>query len=79
MQNLCILMLSNTSVYLILTEIPAFFFCDGLNVKKYFIFYKIEYGGLNVKNKSNFCSTYVYLDECQFKNLAKYAFLHMSI
>jgi len=34
------LVLSNTSVYLILTEIPAilFFFCDGLNIKFFYFF-----------------------------------------
>jgi len=35
--------------------------------------------GLNVKNKSNFCSTYMHLGKCQFENFAKYAFWQVPI
>jgi len=51
MLNLCILVLSNTSIYLILTKIPAFlfFFCDGLNEKNILFFYRNVYDGFNVK------------------------------
>jgi len=48
MLNLCILMLFNTLVYLIRTEISAIL-----------IFHTHLHGGLNVKNYNNLCSAFM--------------------
>jgi len=78
MLNLCILVLSNTSIYLILTEIRAvlFFFRDELNVKikLSFVAQLCILVSANLRIYLN-----MHFDAYQFSYLAKYAFWRMPI